>query len=77
MKFGNLNYRRGVITYSLSPYEQNAYAGFFSHGFPSLMRRFREKVLVVGTPFVLCYLIVEWANAENKRSKRKAAHANQ
>nr|CAX76563.1 ubiquinol-cytochrome c reductase, complex III subunit VII [Schistosoma japonicum] len=59
MKFGNLNYRRGVITYSLSPYEQNAYAGFFSHGFPSLMRRFREKVLVVGTPFVLCYLIVE------------------
>ncbi|KER31885.1 hypothetical protein T265_01971 [Opisthorchis viverrini] len=47
MKIGNLHYRRGVITYSLSPYEQNAFAGFFKHGFPNLMRRFREKVWIV------------------------------
>ncbi|CAH8596119.1 unnamed protein product [Schistosoma rodhaini] len=74
MKFGHLNYRRGVITYSLSPYEQKAFSGFFKDGFPNLMRRFREKVLIVGTPFVITYMIIEWANEENKRSKRKAAH---
>ncbi|CAH8552696.1 unnamed protein product [Schistosoma mattheei] len=75
MKFGHLNYRRGVITYSLSPYEQKASAGFFTHGFPNLMRRFREKVLVVA--FVLCYMVIEWANEENRRSKRKGAHVHE
>ncbi|KAA3680500.1 ubiquinol-cytochrome c reductase subunit 8 [Paragonimus westermani] len=75
MKFGNLHYRRGVIIYSLSPYEQNAFAGFFSKGFPNLLRRLREKVWVVAPPFLATYLIIEWANQENKRLHRKAAHS--
>ncbi|TGZ58765.1 hypothetical protein CRM22_009466 [Opisthorchis felineus] len=75
MKIGNLHYRRGIITYSLSPYEQNAFAGFLKHGFPNLMRRFREKVWIVAPPFIACYLVIEWANRENKRMHRKAAQA--
>eukprot|EP00108_Taenia_solium_P012061 TsM_000420000 transcript=TsM_000420000 gene=TsM_000420000 len=47
MRFGELHYRRGVITYSISPYEVNAFKGFISQGFPNFVRRFREKFLVV------------------------------
>lgn len=84
MKFGELHYRRGVITYSISPYEVNAFAGAFSKGFPNLLRRFREKALIVTTrkikytwsfpflAFVLGYLILNWADQENARTKRKA-----
>ncbi|VDK32891.1 unnamed protein product [Taenia asiatica] len=72
MRFGELHYRRGVITYSISPYEVNAFKGFISQGFPNFVRRFREKFLVVAGPFILCSSIIIWANAENARSKRKA-----
>ncbi|VDD81681.1 unnamed protein product [Mesocestoides corti] len=72
MKFGELHYRRGVITYSISPYEVNAFKGFFTNGFPNLVRRFREKFLVVTTPFLCTFLIIRWANKENAKTKRKA-----
>ncbi|VDL59617.1 unnamed protein product [Hymenolepis diminuta] len=72
MRFGELHYRRGVITYSISPYEVNAFKGFISHGFPNFLRRFREKVVIVSSPFVAAFLIIRWANAENARTKRKA-----
>ncbi|VDN95985.1 unnamed protein product [Rodentolepis nana] len=72
MRFGELHYRRGVITYSISPYEVNAFKGFFSHGFPNLVRRFREKFLIVSSPFIAAALVIRWANAENARTKRKA-----
>ncbi|CAL8099236.1 unnamed protein product [Calicophoron daubneyi] len=72
MKWGHLHYRRGVITYTLSPYEQNAFAGFFKHGFPNLMRRFREKVWIVAPPFLITYLVLEWANQENRKIHRKS-----
>ncbi|CDS41181.1 Cytochrome b-c1 complex subunit 8 [Echinococcus granulosus] len=72
MRFGELHYRRGVITYSISPYEVNAFKGFFSQGFPNFVRRFREKFLVVASPFIFTFSIIYWANVENARSKRKA-----
>ncbi|VDM31517.1 unnamed protein product [Hydatigera taeniaeformis] len=72
MRFGELHYRRGVITYSISPYEVNAFKGFFSHGFPNFVRRFREKFFVVASPFIITFSIICWANFENGRSKRKA-----
>lgn len=49
MRFGELHYRRGVITYSISPYEVNAFKGFVSQGFPNFVRRFREKFFVVAS----------------------------
>ncbi|VDK76441.1 unnamed protein product [Dibothriocephalus latus] len=74
MKFGELHYRRGVIQYSISPYEVNAFAGFFSKGIPNLMRRFKEKFFIVAPPFVIAYTVLQWAGYENARTKRKAYH---
>ena len=31
--------KRGVVEYSMSPYEQKAFAGFFKKGAPQLVRR--------------------------------------
>ncbi|XP_071504174.1 cytochrome b-c1 complex subunit 8-like [Diadema antillarum] len=70
-KFGNLAKFRGVITYTLSPHEQKAFAGAFSKGIPNLFRRFRAKVFIVTPPFVLAYLIYSWGMSENAKSKRK------
>ncbi|XP_072170869.1 cytochrome b-c1 complex subunit 8-like [Diadema setosum] len=71
-KFGNLAKFRGVITYTLSPHEQKAFAGAFSKGIPNLFRRFRAKVFIVTPPFVLAYLIYSWGMSENAKSKRKS-----
>nr|XP_054755943.1 cytochrome b-c1 complex subunit 8-like [Lytechinus pictus] len=70
-KFGNLAKFSGVITYTLSPHEQKAFAGAFSRGLPNIFRRFRSKVFIVTPSFVVAYLIYSWGNAENARSKRK------
>jgi len=48
VQFGNLGVRvNGLIYYSLSPHEQKAFAGFFSKGFPSTVRRIRTNILTV------------------------------
>jgi len=70
-KFGHLAKYRGVITYTLSPHEQKAFAGAFTRGIPNMFRRFRSKVFIVVPPFVVAYLIYSWGNAENAKSKRK------
>ena len=47
--FGNLAHIRGLIKYTLSPYEQRAFAGAISVGVPNMFRRFRSKVFIVAT----------------------------
>ncbi|GFQ89678.1 cytochrome b-c1 complex subunit 8 [Trichonephila clavata] len=76
--FGQLAKIRGVIHYRLSPYEQNIFAGTFSKGLPNVARRIRSQILYVAPPFILGYLIYDWANKENARIHRKnpADYAN-
>ena len=38
---------RGVVSYTLSPFAQNALAGIVSKGVPNMWRRFRGQVLRV------------------------------
>lgn len=45
--FGELAHVRGIIKYSLSPFEQRAFAGAIKYGVPNLFRRFRGQVLRV------------------------------
>lgn len=45
--FGNLAHISGIITYSLSPFEQRAFAGAISHGIPNMWFRFRSQALRV------------------------------
>lgn len=45
--FGNLARVRHVISYSLSPFEQQAFPNAVSHGVPNVARRFASQVLRV------------------------------
>ncbi|XP_058788780.1 cytochrome b-c1 complex subunit 8 [Phymastichus coffea] len=69
--FGNLAKIRGIVYFRLSPHEQKAWAGAFSHGFPNMIRRFRESVFKVVPPMLLTYMLVDWADKENERLSRK------
>merc|ERR1712168_828935 len=70
-KFGNLSKYKNVVSYSLSPFEQRAFAGFFSHGLANLYRRFRSQVFYVGPPLLIMLGIVNTASAMNHELSRK------
>ncbi|NWH39828.1 QCR8 protein, partial [Chloropsis hardwickii] len=69
--FGNLARVRHVITYSLSPFEQQAFPNALSHGIPNVARRFASQVLKVVPPLAIGYLIYSWGTQEFERLKRK------
>lgn len=45
--FGELHYIRGIIQYTLSPFEQRAFKGIISHGFLNLIERIRGNIFRV------------------------------
>lgn len=45
--FGNLARVRHIITYSISPFEQKAFANYFSKGIPNVWRRFSSSFFKV------------------------------
>ncbi|KPP68616.1 cytochrome b-c1 complex subunit 8-like [Scleropages formosus] len=69
--FGDLARVRHIITYSLSPFEQRAFANYFSKGIPNVWRRFRSNVFKVAPPMVAAYLTYTWGNHVHEQSKRK------
>jgi len=71
-QWGNLGVRvRGVITYSLSPFEQRAFAGAISQGVPNMVRRIRGQFFRVVPPFVIAYMIYDWGEKANALTSRK------
>nr|XP_045594770.1 cytochrome b-c1 complex subunit 8-like [Procambarus clarkii] len=70
-KFGELAYVRGIIKYSLSPFEQKAFAGAISHGLPNLFRRFRSQVFRVAPPFVIAYMVYTAVENRHEQLMRK------
>ncbi|XP_033115645.1 cytochrome b-c1 complex subunit 8-like [Anneissia japonica] len=70
-EFGKLAKYRHVITYSLSPYAQKPFAGYFSQGMPNLWRRFRSKVFIVSPPMIVAYLIYTWGTNTHAKLARK------
>uniref|UniRef100_A0A023GEA3 Cytochrome b-c1 complex subunit 8 n=1 Tax=Amblyomma triste TaxID=251400 RepID=A0A023GEA3_AMBTT len=71
LHFGNLYKLRGIVMYRLSPYEQRAFAGLFKQGIPNTFRRTMDQFPYVVPPFVVGYLIYDWAEREHKKSMRK------
>ncbi|XP_067142037.1 cytochrome b-c1 complex subunit 8 [Centruroides vittatus] len=69
--FGNLHFIRGIIYYTISPYEQRAFAGFIKEGIPNLLRRFTSQIFVVGPPFALAYLVYDYGEKLHAQSARK------
>ena len=70
-QFGNLIKYKNVISYSLSPFEQRAFAGFFSKGVGNLYRRFMGQVFYVLRPFVMGAMIINAAEKKNLRLSTK------
>ncbi|XP_061755691.1 cytochrome b-c1 complex subunit 8 [Nerophis ophidion] len=69
--FGDLARIRHVITYSLSPFEQRAFANYFSKGIPNVWRRFTASFFKVAPPMALVYITYTWANSEYHQLRRK------
>ncbi|KAJ1527894.1 hypothetical protein ONE63_007830 [Megalurothrips usitatus] len=70
-EWGKLAKYRNIVTFRLSPYELNPFAGTISKGIPNLFRRFTGQIFRVGPPFAIAYLVYDWAEAENARLSRK------
>lgn len=57
MHFGDLGVKvRGIITYSISPHEQRAFAGTISRGIPNMGRRFFSQVFIIAPRKSFLYL---------------------
>ncbi|XP_076360103.1 ubiquinol-cytochrome c reductase ubiquinone-binding protein [Tachypleus tridentatus] len=71
LRFGELAKIRGIIYYRLSPFEQRAFAGLFTHSLPNLFRRIRSQIFVIVPPFVVGYMVYDWGEKEHERLMRK------
>eukprot|EP00795_Rhopilema_esculentum_P003691 gene3691-14957_t len=70
--FGNLGIKsKNIISYSLSPFEQKAFAGFFSKGVGNLYRRFRSQVFYVAPGMLWLAAVYTYATHEHHRLSRK------
>lgn len=71
-EFGNLkNDIRGIITTKLSPFEQKAFKGLFSHGVPNAIKRTASNVPYIVPPFILGYIVYDWIVDAHHHSLRK------
>ncbi|KAM9312430.1 cytochrome b-c1 complex subunit 8 isoform 1-T2 [Gastrophryne carolinensis] len=71
LHFGDLAKVRHVITFTLSPFEQRAFANAFSKGIPNIWRRMTSNFLTIVPPFALAYITYSWGTQEHQRLKRK------
>nr|XP_053649592.1 cytochrome b-c1 complex subunit 8-like [Cherax quadricarinatus] len=69
--FGELAHLRGIIKYSLSPFEQRAFAGAITYGIPNMFRRFRSQVFRVAPPFIVAYMVYTSVEAKHEQLMRK------
>ena len=69
--WGELAKYRNIVTVRLSPYELNPMSGLITKGVPNLLRRIRGQIFRISPPFIVAYVIYDWAEAENARISRK------
>jgi ubiquinol-cytochrome c reductase subunit 8 len=62
---------RGLITYTLSPFEQRAFAGVVVKGIPNTIRRLRENFFRVVPPFAVAYVVYDQVEKEHTKQMRK------
>ena len=77
-QFGNLIRARNIITFTLSPYGQRLFAGFFSKGIPNNIRRFSEEIPYILPSAVICSMVYYFGtkNFEARRRKNPADFEN-
>ncbi|KAI9295261.1 UcrQ family protein [Neoconidiobolus thromboides FSU 785] len=64
--------QKGIVTYSLSPFQQRAYAGYFKKSFFGMVKRFGAQVPYIAPAFALGYSVYAWGNAKNAYYNSKA-----
>lgn len=69
--------QRGIVSYTLSPYEQKAFAGAFKKGFFNVVRRVSAQVPYIAPAIAFGYTVYTMGNARHAfyQSKAGAAHA--
>lgn len=68
--FGHLYRGLRIITISLSPFEQRAYAGALTKGIPRTLQRSTELIYIL-PPFILGYLLHLAVESAHKKKMRK------
>ncbi|KAL4401291.1 Cytochrome b-c1 complex subunit 8, mitochondrial [Malassezia pachydermatis] len=66
--------QKGIITYSVSPFQQQPFAGVVKGYFFNGFRRACKQLPYSGIPFVVGYLIYSWGNKEYAYVNSKAGH---
>ena len=62
---------KGIVTYSLAPFQQRALAGILSKGIHNVYRRFTSEFLNFAPGLLAGYGVYYWAEHEYTRLKRK------
>merc|ERR1712141_929186 len=70
-KWGGLATIRGTTKYHISPFEQKAFAGLISKGFPNTLWRVKSNILYWLPSFVLGYVVYDTVEKEHNRLSRK------
>lgn len=69
-KFGALARGKNIVTYSLSPFEQRAFAGI-TKSIANMARRVRSQLPYQLPAFITGILIYTWANEDFRKRNRK------
>lgn len=69
-KFGMLTHAKNIITYSLSPFEQRAFAGM-TKGMANMVRRVKSQLPYQLPAFITGILIYTWAMDDFHKRNRK------
>ena len=70
-QFGNLIRARHIITYSLSPYAQRLFPGFFSKGIPNSIRRVSEELPYMLPSAIICSMVYYFGTKNYEARLRK------
>uniref|UniRef100_A0A1Q3FLY5 Cytochrome b-c1 complex subunit 8 n=1 Tax=Culex tarsalis TaxID=7177 RepID=A0A1Q3FLY5_CULTA len=69
--FGELAKVRGIVTHKISPFEQRAFANWWTKAIPNTLRRVRSQIFIVGPPFVIGYLVYNYVENLHTQMCRK------
>ncbi|CAJ0754885.1 5348_t:CDS:2 [Entrophospora sp. SA101] len=64
--------QKGIVTYSLSPYQQRPFANVFKEGVFNVYRRTKAQIFYVGVPISIGYLIYDYHKKRHEYLYSKA-----
>lgn len=69
--------QRGVVVYTLSHFQQRAFAGALKHGIFNTARRTFSQIPYILPAIVLAYTVYNWGNDKHKYLNSKAGLASE